>query len=113
MILEKIWQLLLDVNLLFYKDQQTERECRLSEEVDKEFETEREINISMELEQSRLEEEENSFINDPEFEENIDIQRERTTPSNRVTTVSKEVLVCISSVNRSEIRKVRNTSDKI
>ena len=40
--------------LLLYKDQQTERECRLSEEVDEEFETEREINTSMELEQSCL-----------------------------------------------------------
>ena len=65
----------------------------------------------MELEQSCLEEEENSFINDPEFEENINIQRERTTSSYRVTTVSKEVQVCISSINRPEIRKV--TSDKI
>ena len=67
----------------------------------------------MELEQSHLEEEENPFISDPEFEENIDIQREHTTPSNRVTTVSKEVQVSISGVNWQEIRKVRNTSDKI
>lgn len=58
--------------LLFYIDQKSARECRISEEVDKEYEKEQEAAIKQRIEEEERNQIEESYINDID-EEPIDI----------------------------------------
>ena len=62
----------------FYEDQQATRKCRLSEEIDEEYETGKELNRNKQAKEAEIDELEDLFINDTSFNENI-TQYKRTS----------------------------------
>ena len=95
--------------LIFYIDQKSVRECRLSEEIDYEYENAKD----KEEEEITLED---SFIFDHEFDEIISQQKDRSgyvevCRSKNAMTVDKKTQVNIQ--HEPEIRKVRNTTEDI
>ena len=102
---------------IFYKDQLNERECRLSEEIDTEYEEEKENQLKEQEENEALEEQEMSFINAPEFSETYTPTQRQTilhTPtssalvSSTPTSEVGETPTSSISEDRPPIRKTRN-----
>ena len=94
--------------LTFYEDQMTTRKCRLSEEIDEEYEKQ----CTEKTEEIELA---NSFIFDNEFDEVVTPQKSRSHPDidvdRRPISCNKKVQVCLETI--PEIRKVRNTTEEI
>ena len=84
---------------MFYQDQLRERECRLSEEIDDEYELDCQHQCEEKVAEERREEAELSFINSPEFEENYTPRvrcrgriSDTTTPRNELAATSKTII---------------------